>query len=66
MVRITLNGADRDVAAATLEDLIAELGMADQRLAAERNRELVPRRLWPATPLHPGDRLEIVQMVGGG
>jgi len=65
-VQITLNGVAREVASATLEELIAELGMANQRVAAERNLELVPRRLWGATALVSGDRIEVVQMVGGG
>jgi sulfur carrier protein len=63
---IVLNGKDAETASATCEALIAELGLAGQRVALERNREMIPRRLWAATPLAAGDRIEIVQFVGGG
>ncbi|MGH9393209.1 MAG: sulfur carrier protein ThiS [Terriglobales bacterium] len=65
-MRIRLNGEAQDVAAATLEELVAEAGWAGQPVAAERNRELVPRRLWASTALAPDDQIEIVHMVGGG
>lgn len=64
---LTINGQPREFAAlATLEDLIAELGLKQDRVAVEHNREIVPRAQWPATPLADGDRLEIVHFVGGG
>jgi thiamine biosynthesis protein ThiS len=40
--------------------------MKPDRVAVELNREIVPRNLWPQTPLKNGDRLEIVHFVGGG
>jgi thiamine biosynthesis protein ThiS len=40
--------------------------MKPDRVAIELNREIVPRDQWPQTPLHDGDRLEIVHFVGGG
>jgi thiamine biosynthesis protein ThiS len=63
---IVVNGRAAEVTAATLEALLAELGLRGERVAVERNRELVPRRRWADTPLVPGDQIEIVQMVGGG
>jgi len=36
------------------------------RVAVELNERLVPRKNFAATPLHDGDRLEIVTFVGGG
>jgi thiamine biosynthesis protein ThiS len=32
----------------------------------ERNLEIVPRSAFPTTILEEGDRIEIVQFVGGG
>jgi thiamine biosynthesis protein ThiS len=49
-----------------LAALVDALGMKPDRVAVELNREIVPRNLWPETPLHDGDRLEIVHFVGGG
>ena len=40
--------------------------MKPDRVAIELNREIVPREQWSQTPLHDGDRLEIVHFVGGG
>lgn len=64
---LTINGQAREFgAAATLEELIAELGLKQDRVAVEHNREIVPRAQWAATALADGDRLEIVHFVGGG
>ncbi|HUX67660.1 MAG TPA: sulfur carrier protein ThiS [Terriglobales bacterium] len=65
-MEIVFNGAAVVVAAATLEELLRELGVGTERVAVERNRELVPRRQWGTTALAAGDRIEVVQMVGGG
>ena len=37
-----------------------------QRIAVERNGEIVPRRTYGETVLQDGDVLEIVSFVGGG
>lgn len=65
-MNLTINGETKVSAAETLGALVAELGMKPDRVAVELNREIVPRDQWPQTPLHDGDRLEIVQFVGGG
>lgn len=66
-MQLTINGQPHQAAdGQTLQDLLRELGLPADRLAVERNRQLVPRRDWPATKLAPGDRLEIVHFVGGG
>jgi thiamine biosynthesis protein ThiS len=35
-------------------------------VAVERNREIAARSQWSETALQPGDRLEVVHLVGGG
>jgi len=40
--------------------------MKPDRVAIERNRDIVPRDQWDAVSLQEGDRLEIVHFVGGG
>ena len=50
----------------TLAALVESLGMKPDRVAVELNRNIVPRERWPETELCDGDRLEIVQFVGGG
>ncbi|MBX3431911.1 MAG: sulfur carrier protein ThiS [Pirellulales bacterium] len=64
---IQLNGADRQIAAdATVADLLAELGLDPRHVAVERNLELAPRTAHADVRLAPGDRIEIVTLVGGG
>jgi thiamine biosynthesis protein ThiS len=69
-MKLQINGEDRefDLPAApfALAALIETLGMKPDRVAVELNRDIVPRDRWPDTPLNDGDRLEIVQFVGGG
>ena len=66
-LRVTVNGQPRTTApGTTVAGLIAEMGMDPQRVAVERNQDVVPRRTWAEAPLADGDRLEIVAFVGGG
>ena len=64
---IQLNGEPRKVPESlTLAALLEWLGLAADRVAVERNREIVKRAGWSTTRIEEGDRLEVVQMVGGG
>jgi thiamine biosynthesis protein ThiS len=65
-MNLTINGESQVFSAQTLGALVEQLGMKPDRVAIELNREIVPRDQWPQTPLHDGDRLEIVHFVGGG
>jgi thiamine biosynthesis protein ThiS len=50
----------------TVADLIARLGLSDAICAAEVDRELVPKRERAGRVLRPGERVEVVTLVGGG
>ena len=65
-MRIEVNGEPREVTAATVLALVGELGLDSRKVAVERNLEIVPRSLHAATPIAEGDRIEVVQFVGGG
>ncbi|HVN02686.1 MAG TPA: sulfur carrier protein ThiS [Caulobacteraceae bacterium] len=66
-MRLTVNGEEREVAAAiSIEALVALLGLDRRKLAVERNLEIVPRSMFADTRLADGDRIEIVAFVGGG
>ncbi|WPL15138.1 Thiamine biosynthesis protein ThiS [Thiorhodovibrio winogradskyi] len=66
-MQIFLNGETLDLnPGATVLDLIHQQGLAKQRLAVEVNQHLVPRSQFAASPLAPGDRVEIIHAVGGG
>jgi len=66
MVKILLNGDEREVTATSVTALLAEIGLDGRKVAVERNLEIVPRSLYLGTALSDGDRLEIVHFVGGG
>jgi thiamine biosynthesis protein ThiS len=66
-MRLTVNGETREAPdSATLADLLASLGIDSRRVAVERNLEIAPKSRWGTIALAEGDRLEIVQFVGGG
>jgi thiamine biosynthesis protein ThiS len=66
-MKLQINGESRDFdSPLSLADLIEQLGMKQDRVAVERNRDIVPREHWAATNLAEGDKLEIVHFVGGG
>jgi sulfur carrier protein len=46
--------------------LIEHLGLGNERLAMEVNREIVPRSSFDSYQFSPGDRIEIVRAIGGG
>jgi thiazole synthase len=63
---ITLNGAPHNSTAATIADLVRELDLLPEKVAVERNGEIVPRSTLGEAALADGDKLEIVHFVGGG
>jgi sulfur carrier protein len=65
-MKIIVNGREQTFAPITLALLIEQLGMKQDRVAVEVNRNIVPRAEWTATNLAEGDQLEIVHFVGGG
>ncbi len=66
-ITVVVNGEDRDVPAElTVHGLLGHLGIGVERVAVERNLELLPRDRWEDTSVQPGDRYEIVHFVGGG
>jgi len=66
-IEITVNGAPRNVARGTsIAALLDELQMTPRHVAVELNLELVPRASLAERRLSPGDRLEVVTLVGGG
>jgi thiazole synthase len=67
MINLTINGEARQWSQTiTIADLIQQLGYNPQRVAVEVNQELVPRPRHAEHPLHSGDAVEIVTLVGGG
>ena len=66
-IAIVLNGEPRRVPAGqSVAALVDSLQLKPGRVAVERNREIVPKSEHALTVLEDGDRLELVQFVGGG
>ena len=66
-MNLTINGEERSFDdRITLAALIEQMGMKQDRVAVELNRDIVQRDRWSSTVLNPGDHLEIVHFVGGG
>jgi thiamine biosynthesis protein ThiS len=66
-MQLFINGKEQSFdSPLTVAQLIEQLGMKGDRVAAELNREIVSRADWSGTALNDGDHLEIVHFVGGG
>ena len=70
-MRITLNGEAREIEpGTTVAMLVAVLSGEAERdprgIAIERNLEIVPKSEHASTLIEEGDRIEVVQFVGGG
>ena len=66
-VEITLNGESYPLDEPhSVIDLLARLEIDPRRVAIEHNLAIVRRHLFPDTVVRDGDRVEIVNFVGGG
>ncbi len=65
-ISLTVNGEPRHTAAATVADLVRELGLKVAKVAVEHNGVIAPRSTLEDVALNDGDVLEIVHFVGGG
>jgi thiamine biosynthesis protein ThiS len=65
-MRIVVNGEAKEVAVATVQQLLEGLAIDPRRVAVEFNRAILPRDRFADAPLQEGDALEIVHFVGGG
>jgi thiamine biosynthesis protein ThiS len=66
-MKITINGELREIPdGLSVEALLQHLEMTAERVAIERNLDILPRTKWQETAVQPDDRFEIVHLVGGG
>lgn len=66
-MEITLNGEKHTLeTGSNIVDLIEKLGLNMDKLAIERNLEIVPKSKFTMTIIEEGDKLEIVHFIGGG
>ena len=66
-MELYLNGEIRRVDdGLSVASLVDALGLSQQRLAVEVNRNIVPKSRHAEHRLQAGDRVEIIQAMGGG
>jgi sulfur carrier protein len=66
-LELQVNGEPRSVrAGSSVEELVQSLGLGRRRVAVAVNRNVVPRSAYAAHALAMGDRVEILEAVGGG
>lgn len=66
-VKIIINGREQEIDdQLSVGSLLEQLQLRRPSVAVEVNEQLVPRESHDGWTLQPGDRLEIVTLVGGG
>lgn len=66
-MQLTINGEMADnIRAGTVQELLEELKIEPGRVAVEVNLSVVRRAEFGTFPLNDGDKVEIVNFVGGG
>jgi sulfur carrier protein len=66
-MKIILNGEEKALhTPISVTQLLADMGMAEKRVAVEVNLEIVPRSEHGQFQLKNADRVEVVLAIGGG
>lgn len=66
-MRVVVNGESREIPEGlSVAAMIEHLGMPLERVALERNLDVLPRTQWQETQVRQNDSFEIVHFVGGG
>lgn len=63
---VKINGRETQAQGMSLLDYLMREGYQPERLAVERNEQIVPKSRYGETVLLEGDVIEIVSFVGGG
>ena len=63
---VKINGESLELAGKTVAEYLARTDYDRNRIAIERNGEIVPKAAYDETVLEDGDSLEVVSFVGGG
>lgn len=63
---VKINGDNLDIAGKTIAEYLDTTNYDKQRIAVERNGDIVPKAQYIETVLLDGDRVEVVSFVGGG
>jgi sulfur carrier protein len=66
-VKIIVNGEEISIQEdSNIQDLVAELGYKNKRIAIEVNEAIIPKSKHQSYLLKSSDRVEVINAVGGG
>jgi len=65
-MRVRVNGEEREIAAASVQALLAELDYEGTHFAIAVNYDVVPKGQWAERRLNSGDEIEIITPRQGG
>ena len=65
-MRVRVNGEEREIAASSVQALLAELDYEGTHFAIAVNYDVVPKSEWAARSLRSGDEIEIISPRQGG
>jgi sulfur carrier protein len=65
-MRVTVNGEQREISAASVDTLLGELDYEGTHFAIALNYDVVPKSRWSETQLKAGDEIEIITPRQGG
>ena len=66
-MQVTINGESQTFKQSmNVVELLERSGLAEKRVAVEINENIVPRSRHATTMIVDGDRVEIIQAIGGG
>ncbi|MCA1454321.1 sulfur carrier protein ThiS [Bradyrhizobium sp. BRP22] len=65
-MRVIVNGEPREIRAASVDALLAELEYEGSHFAIALNYDVLPKSRWAETALKAGDEIEIITPRQGG
>jgi sulfur carrier protein len=65
-MRVIVNGEHKEIAASSIDALLAELEYQGTHFAIAVNYDVLPKSRWAQTPIKNGDEIEIITPRQGG
>lgn len=65
-MELVINGVKQELAAKTIEEVIAHFGLAGKPVVVEADGAVLTQEQWGATEVREGMKIELVHFVGGG
>ncbi len=66
-MKVTINGETREfIQDITLQEILKQLSLEGKIMAAAVNMNIIKQDAWESCVVHEGDKLELLDFVGGG